>query len=966
MGCSTFGLNDSIAFDGHCNSEFDYKLADVLLPSDISGIILTKQASKLSRLDTGLPWPLEARVRSGEYIRRVPVSVIWRSLVEAEDSPARWLSDHELSFPLTRLLGKYIQAQVKASEYKATDRLLVAIPNDLDEYGQDCLLRDLKGLGYAEPILIWRPVATALSWLEKTQKEFIENQISKHDHIHIIYIGPDAVEFTTFELQAEERSGEFFVIPRRNRNQTRSDLAGVDWAGVVIESYFDQIDEGTFWQIFCQFPEIWAVLADTLPIPNEKERLLGHRDGWESWNPNFDLIKKLSASAVPAPCNTLRNLLKQSCKFFWPATRNKSTNWHLELGRQLGSLLDGAPAGRLRGMVVCGPLAPCESPVWIEIVRDRLLDRGLNLDNSTNQPRVDGLWFAPGSSAIAYGASLYGQRLDDGKPTYKDTLPTLSVRVRDGWRYKWFPLIDSTEVEGGQSYERKWKNRFLLAKDKRELTVHLKRGTYQETAPGTTSEAANGKENGAHVLTHCSQRIIRAAVKAGWNVEEIKNVKNLGDVASVSEYWQSFSQSFWDAQHADGSRSSEEETKSLLRSFTFSFPLPPPSDMRVDTVVKIKPASGFATVELMPEDPAFLQGRQVFLNFERMDKVDSLPRERCGWPEIDELCVDPEDPILRSKKSLKPLELLETTDIFKNRSDTWCKPIEKMLKSTTKLSVGKKKSLVCYSLDKDGNACTPEANALIARIADKLASHFDRLYHQAKDPTDFFSLRACYPKLFDLVMAGSLLFLKTPPFIVSFVRDVLNGSDKTLDKWHPFEAKQKLFFVAAGRCFSTPEDYRVLFKSVCDRITMMPPPGNFTIQSAGGCLGLLKLRSNAPDGLDPLLANILIQTCLTWLEHEDPGKKLQAKFFRVIRLMLYLLRMRERDENFLDPDSSETKDILHRFSTFMDDAVKNRVVKDKKEMALQVKDGFVSYVNYEGTSETVETLRLLSGEDTDD
>jgi hypothetical protein len=186
-----------------------------------------------------------------------------------------------------------------------------------------------------------------------------------------------------------------------------------------------------------------------------------------------------------------------------------------------------------------------------------------------------------------------------------------------------------------------------------------------------------------------------------------------------------------------------------------------------------------------------------------------------------------------------------------------------------------------------------------------------------------------------------------------------------MEKWRTFETKQKLFLIAAGRCFITPADYRILFESVCDRIENVASPGNFTIQAASGCLLLLRLRPDAPEGLNSRLADILIQTCLGWLESEDSGKKLKAKFFRVIWLMLYLLRFRERNEDFLNPDASQTKDILYRFETFMDDAVERRVDEEKKDMAVEVKEGFVRYVNYEGTSETVETLRLLSEEEVD-
>ena len=92
----------------------------------------------------------------------------------------------------------------------------MTIPNNLDEFGQEALLSEIKRLGYEAVTMVWRPVAAALAWLDKVEGDFPQH-MHQNDHIHIIYLGSDALEFTTFRLRFKESKNRLYVLPLRDR-----------------------------------------------------------------------------------------------------------------------------------------------------------------------------------------------------------------------------------------------------------------------------------------------------------------------------------------------------------------------------------------------------------------------------------------------------------------------------------------------------------------------------------------------------------------------------------------------------------------------------------------------------------------------------------------------------------------------------------------------------------------------------
>ena len=232
FGCSFDGLKDRYCAAGEKNLHGEtYRLADVILPSNPFGQLLTGQQAAESRLSSGLSWPPEAQVSLERSLHRVPVSWAWRLLVDAGDKSVRWSVGRDGSFPLPRILATHIAGCLREAG-NAWDSVVIAIPNELDEFGQDGFLRalrDLKIQGFQQEKvrLIWRPVAAALAWLEHTQDALL-GDIPPDDFIIVVHLGPDCMEFVPFRLKRSPRDKRYVVPlrepPTANKCPTKSFL----------------------------------------------------------------------------------------------------------------------------------------------------------------------------------------------------------------------------------------------------------------------------------------------------------------------------------------------------------------------------------------------------------------------------------------------------------------------------------------------------------------------------------------------------------------------------------------------------------------------------------------------------------------------------------------------------------------------------------------------------------------------
>lgn len=478
LGCSFDGLKDRYyaAGEQHLHGE-TYRLAHVILPANPIGQLLTGQQAAESRISSGLSWPPEAQVGPERSGHRVPVSWAWRLLVDAGDKSVRWSVGRNGSFPLPSILAAHINGCLKEAG-DAWDSVVIAIPNELDEFGQDGLLRALRALkmrGFQQEKvrLIWRPVAAALAWLEHTQ-DALPGDIPPEDFILVVHLGPDCIEFVPLRLRERLFQGKRYVVPLREppTSEIRVTLSGCDWAAGLIESTFGSDDPGAFWQALTGFPEIWEALAQRSWNREELPRVWSRGDFWDLWDPAESLIESMwQLTARTSAC--LAELTPRSCRLPRPVSPDDSWLHLIQTHVRQAAELYG---GRLRGMILSGPLASSFSNPWLAEILPFLEKKGLRTPPSS-EAMPDGIW-VPGvaDDAVAEGAAIYGRRLSAGEPTYLDTLSQLWTYAQDRGKLDWVALLKAEEVEGGKLFKRHLERRFTLPSNTKNLQVFLRRG----------------------------------------------------------------------------------------------------------------------------------------------------------------------------------------------------------------------------------------------------------------------------------------------------------------------------------------------------------------------------------------------------------------------------------------------------------------------------------------------------------
>lgn len=470
LGCSFDGLLD-VCYSSE-NKKWDHAsfcLSDVVFPLSHAGELLAGPGAETSRVDSGLSWPPEARIDGSRPLRRLPIPIAWRLLTDAQDREARWNIGKGINFSVAKALAAHISENLKNKSAKETGEMVLAIPNFLDEYGQEALLRELtfSGIGSLKnkPKLIWRPVAAALAWLDKVQKDF--EAIGKDDFILVVYVGADAVELTCFKLRTRFYDGIRYIIPLREPPKKNVKYGGYDWAAEIISSLVGEADFGGFWQAFTGFPEIWMALAGKNWNQNDLPRIWNCDSKWTLWNPDSGLRENAGRFQVKSS-RILNSILEQSSR--QDSNSSPGLGWYEFLASELSETLQ-AHAGTLRGVILTGPLAS------INLANYLTPKIGIKDLSPLNQPKIEGFWFSE-SDVISEGAAIYGARLASGKPTYLDTLTQLYLYANKRGNHQWVPLLREQELEvlGGSKHRNTLPRSFQLNEGSRDLQVILRKG----------------------------------------------------------------------------------------------------------------------------------------------------------------------------------------------------------------------------------------------------------------------------------------------------------------------------------------------------------------------------------------------------------------------------------------------------------------------------------------------------------
>jgi hypothetical protein len=489
FGCDIFGLKDCISLSGsdfheddYCRDNFD-SLVDAVLPEDQFGLVRTGEEAEAERVHTGLAWPPESKVSYEDsfYLRRVPISLAWKILVEAGDCSASWDMGKGMSYPVEKIIAKYIEQKIKEARAKIVSeelehefRAIIAIPDHLDEFGKEAILRSLPEGISEKTEFLWRPIAATLAWIDKCG-----NDISiqgPEDWVLVSYLGPDGIEFTPLRLRIKEVNGTKYIIPLRDRPAKPPGPTGIDWQASAIEKLcgVSRNDPGAFWQAFTDFPELWLAISQSSWDPEDLPKPWSKRDGWCLWMPDEAVSSKIWSMKVESS-EILQGLLRKNYEKAQKLRRGAGSTWSCYLQEELLSALKNGPKGNLLGLIICGPLTPSKIPPWILESKDNLAQSGLIIGEQFDHKQPAQLWLDHSNESIILGTKIFGHRILLDEPTYLDTLPGLSIYARKNNNIEWIALIDQGEQEGGAPYKKSIKGKFGLSNNEVKLDVYLKK-----------------------------------------------------------------------------------------------------------------------------------------------------------------------------------------------------------------------------------------------------------------------------------------------------------------------------------------------------------------------------------------------------------------------------------------------------------------------------------------------------------
>jgi len=960
LGCAAFGLRDCVWRPEKGCTQKDLYLADVVLPKTHFEKALTGSEAKRERIHTGLYWPPEARVQAGKFLRRVPVPYAWRALVEAGDRMVRWKAGNGVSFSLPYIISCHIKdvlEKQKNNFSKGQDSLVVAIPDNLDEYGQELLIKELyKQLSIPkrevqeqeQVILIWRPIAAALAWLDKVE---VPSRMTPNDHIHVIYLGPDAFEFATFRLrERKDKKGLQYIVPVRERPTSLPSLSGMDWGGRVIEETFDWPEDGAFWQAFTRFPETWAAIADLSWNRDDLPRAWSIGSRWTFWDPPHGLYKS-ALSVSLGPCSTLRKICRNSCPVRLQGDSKVEENINEILKKEVRKLSKKHLGGHLYGMILCGPLMPNGIPPWLESELETLAARGLELDGALDEPKLGRLWISPNSEkAVAEGSAIYGKRLIKGIPTYLDTMPQLSILAQYLGRYQWIPLVEEKEIPGGQTYVNPIKRRFQLTQGSRKLNVYLRKGKLGNSV-SISEDPDDPLVIPSNELSPCHARLLREVVRNCGSLENVQKLSFFRSGNLASQYGLAFARALYKTgkeEHEGEIDESQYKSLSLdqpFRKAVFNFPSTPNRNMPLDVVVRMRPASGLAQVEIIPEDTNFLRGRKVFLDYSTMRGTSRLPQLRRGWPLIREILVDPKDTVLNEWSSV--IDRFEKARVDDPAYARIVDQVRIMLVRKTLVRIAGM-DMYAQVLDQNGQPCTDHGRKCIQRLSSKFEQDFISLLE--KDTVNN-SLKE------KLLVRATWMYASAPRSIIQYAREII-VQDCSQRIWN--------WAVEAGsRAFTSIEDFQLLFDAIAKRALRKDLPQSFPIQSARAICRILMFRQDGYLGIDHQKAEVFAYSTLERLREETSECNYDRLFFQLIILLYYLLRYRKVDPDCFDPHKKEGIIVFEKAIEYLGGAHDYFRAKGQIEKAERVKEamkGFKRYLYYEGGKDLVTIIGDLTGD----
>ena len=909
-GVSAFGLKDCAALPEKGCHLGGFFLADAVLPKGPLGAIRTGDEAEQERIHSGLSWPPEARVEPGKPLRRVPIPLAWSLLVDAGDQPARWMAEGGVSISIASIIAAHIKGVLNNNDchFNNDDRAVVTIPDHLDEYGQEALLRALGNEGQRF-LLLWRPVAAAMAWLEEVRLM----DVAPADWMLVVYLGPDAIEFTPFGLRSVTQGRRDFVLPVRNRPRLAPGPSGAEWACALAEKA-DPLcaeDPGAFWQVFTKFPEIWAAISQTGWDMGSLPQPWSTRQRWRLWNPPPS-IQDAAWNCPMSPPRMLNSLVRGSCVLENQRRRSSAVNWSLHLESELAAVVK-EQKGRLRGITICGPLATAEAPPWLR--------REIIALPFTSEPRADSIWTTTScDDPVATGARLFGQRLQACLPTYLDTLPGLTLYTKKGWKYEWEDVVEAKECDGGQDFIKSIEGKFFLEKETDKLLIYLRReipGAKKPTKPVTS-------------LSDKLTLIIQQRVECLGSVDEVDQC----GAWDLNERFRKYALDYARWYYSNG-----ENPQSPYRFGQVHFPSAPEKDEPLTAELTMRPASGLAKLAFHTRNRALFRGRSISFDYSRMKVIQEieLPEPPLGWPED-----------LHYEASTDPTAFQDLRfDDFIRGNYPQSKYIQRLdgVKDALTAMVSQRINGVLINLkkiDENGRSGSTAGNKTIAAIKRQVeigAPHY--LQTPPSEETRVFLVRSTW------------LWGATPEIVCAYLEKYLLEDSSCL-----YGRLRNNLVEASSRAFTSIERQFVLF----DMILKYSTKKTLISSDMRSIARVLNYRKDGWKALTDEIAYRFADCAIQAVYEQVEKRNIKVNFFLGTLLFLALLKHRRSNQKFMDANTNDGQTRFALMQTCLDLALKITKNDNNAHQISILIQGVKDFMEYKGKTGVIGGVAEAAGE----
>jgi len=836
-GCSLDGCSDAIAKPSLAGDSIEIERSHVvpacaIIPEKAYGTSMVGEKAEYSRICRGYNWPPEARFDPDKGLRRLPISIAWHLLVAVSDRRILWRAGE--SIPLANIIADHVMSFLP----EGIRDIVLAIPNDLHEFGQQALISALKRRD-CKPTLLWRPVAAAISWCNRLPAVEAKTMIEKDDSLIVIHLGADNFEFVPLRLRKIERNGIKYVVPLRTRARQRKSYGGIfvlsSAAEVLIEKLCGNKDYAAIWQAFALFPELWKMAKGETEYNENNERFIQTKKTWNRWKPHEYLYDALQDAQLKS--EWLEELIAKCSDI----DLSKTLPEEKSLTEYVRESVQGALKqchGDVVGAIITGDLEhlPANGSQSLKhIIFEELEKIGLEYIN-LSEPAGNYIFYPEKTNIdlIAEGCLIYRDRISKNLPTYFDTLPKLDMRARVRGKHEWRSLVESDVIEGGKTYENPSPPKFAVNPGQHEIEFFLRR-----------------------------------------------------------------------------------EDSDDFRKLPFALPGPTPSPIDLDLKVKMRPAQGFASVEVIPSESKAFGSEHLYLDWSRMEPSE-LPKEGIGLPPTFRVKTHPN--IYDAVKS-KLEDYLQT-----NINDNNYSQIAVQLKN----EISQPRSVLWRNGDNTGYRIVNENGnlpggidtTLLSNVINKIDNeieHFLACQMIERNSVDFKYL----------VQISTWLFAGTPKNCYAYLRQMLKSKD--------INAPVNVVH-GAGRSFFQQEDIKLFFDVTVDRIKDNSLKTNNWVLAISR---ILQHRDNAPECLSRDQALFLAKFACDRMNSQLRQGNIKQIFKNSAHLFLYLLRWRTIGDFLVEGKEYElgqqVKNILENAAELTGDIKIEGILKE-----------IAKYIEYEG------------------